>query len=131
MTLAVLEDHARLLQERQPSAPSFLEALDRLLEQVSSDGEPGLEATARKLGMSARTLQRRLSEEGTAFADRVDAARRRATLRWLEVPDVSLADVAYLVGFKEQASLTRAVRRWTGQTPLQWRRGRRSGEGGS
>jgi AraC-like DNA-binding protein len=125
--LAVLEDHARLLRERQPSTPSFLEALDRLLEQASSDGEPGLEGTARKLGMSARTLQRRLSDEGTAFADRVDAARRRATLRWLEAPDVSLADVAYLVGFKEQASLTRAVRRWTGQTPVQWRRGRQSG----
>jgi AraC-like DNA-binding protein len=129
--LAVLEDHARLLQERQPSAPPFLEALDRLLEQAASDGEPGLEDTARKLGMSTRTLQRRLSEEGSAFADRVDAARRRATLRWLEVPEVSLAEVAYLVGFKEQASLTRAVRRWTGQTPLQWRRARRNAAGGS
>jgi AraC-like DNA-binding protein len=119
--LMVLEDHARILKERHPSASSLLSALDQILERAWESGEPALDRTARQLGMSSRSLQRRLREEGCAFSERVDDARRRATLRWLQCPEVSLAEVAYLVGFKEQASLTRAVQRWTGQTPRKLR----------
>jgi len=122
--LMVLEEHARILKERHPSSTSLLQALDQLLERAWESGEPTVEATARQLGLSARTLQRRLREEGTAFAERVDDARRRATLRWLRCTDLSLAEVAYFVGFKEQASLSRAVRRWTGLTPRQLRQDR-------
>lgn len=124
--LMVLEDHARILKERHPSTTSLLQTLDQVLERAWETGEPTLDVTARRLGMSARSLQRRLREEGGAFSERVDDARRRATLRWLRCPEVSLAEVAYLVGFKEQASLTRAVHRWTGQTPRQLRRNEQS-----
>jgi AraC-like DNA-binding protein len=127
--LPLLEDYARILKERHPSATSLLQTLDEVLERAWQSGEPGLDAIARQLGMSSRTLQRRLGEEGSAFSDRVDEARRRATLRWLRCQDVSLAEVAYLVGFKEQASLTRAVRRWTGQTPRELRRTARTTRG--
>jgi AraC-like DNA-binding protein len=120
--LTVLEDHARILKQRYPSSASLLQTLDQVLDLAWQGGEPSLDVVARKLGVSARTLQRRLGDEGTAFSERVDDARRRATLRWLLCPGVALTEVAYLVGFKEQASLTRAVRRWTGQTPGQFRR---------
>ena len=120
--LMVLEDHARILKERFPSSASLLQALDEILERAWENGPPTLDAAARRLGMSPRSLQRRLREEGGAFSERVDDARRRAALRWLGCPEVSLAEVAYLVGFKEQASLTRAVQRWTGQTPRKLRR---------
>lgn len=124
--LAVLEDHARLLREKHPSAPTLLQTLDEILERAWQSGEPTLAATARRLGMSSRSLQRHLREAGGAFSERVDDARRRATLRWLRCPEISLAEVAYLVGFKEQASLTRAVQRWTGQTPRELRRNNRA-----
>jgi len=120
--LTVLEDHARILREKHPSSNSLLQSLDQILELAWESGEPTLDASARRLGMSSRSLQRRLREEGSAFSERVDDARRRATLRWLRCPEISLADVAYLVGFKEQASLTRAVQRWTGLTPKAIRR---------
>jgi AraC-like DNA-binding protein len=120
--MEVLERHAQMLQEKYPRAPSLLEALDQLLDETWGNAEPTLRSLARRLAVSSRTLQRRLTEEGTGFAERVDDSRRRATLKWLRCPDVSLAEVAYLVGFKEQASLTRAVRRWTGKTPGQVRR---------
>lgn len=122
--LSVLEDHARILRERNPSSTSLVQVLDRILEQAWNAEEPGVEDTARKLGMSSRTLQRRLEEEGTTFAARVDEARKRKALHWLQCKDVALSEVAYLVGFQEQASLTRAVRRWTGKTPSQLRSGR-------
>jgi AraC-like DNA-binding protein len=121
---AVIEDHARILKERHPSSASLLQALDQLLERGWENGEPTIDDAARNLGMSARTLQRRLQEEGTAFAERMDDARRRTTLHWLRCPDVSLTEIAYLVGFREQASLSRAVRRWTGQSPRELRRAR-------
>jgi AraC-like DNA-binding protein len=120
--LTVLEDHARILKEKYPGVSSLPRLLDRVLEQAWEAGEPTLEATARRLGMSSRSLQRRLREERSTFSELVDDARRRATLRWLRCPEISLAEVAYLVGFKEQASLTRAVQRWTGQTPGALRR---------
>ncbi|HKO52616.1 MAG TPA: AraC family transcriptional regulator [Polyangiaceae bacterium] len=125
--LMVLEDHARILKERHPSSSSLLQILDQFLERAWEAGEPTLDATARRLGMSSRSLQRRLREEGSAFSERIDDARRRATLRWLQCTEASLAEVAYLVGFKEQASLTRAVQRWTGQTPRRLRRSDRHG----
>jgi AraC-like DNA-binding protein len=120
--LTVLEDHARILKKQHPSSRSVLQALDQVLDSAWEGGEPTLDATARRLGMSSRSLQRSLREHGVAFSERVDDARKHATLRWLRSPEVSLAEVAYLVGFKEQASLTRAVRRWTGLTPRQLRR---------
>jgi AraC-like DNA-binding protein len=119
----VLEDHARVLRERHPSSVSLLDALDAALDGALAEGEVSLEHVARKLGMSSRTLQRRLEEQGAAFSDRVDEARKRAALHWLIKTDVSLSEVAYLVGFKEQASLTRAVRRWTGRSPREIRQG--------
>jgi AraC-like DNA-binding protein len=120
--LTVLEDHARILKEKYPGTSSLPRMLHQILEQAWETGEPTLEVVARRLGMSSRSLQRRLHEESSTFSELVDEARRRATLRWLRCPEISLAEVAYLVGFKEQASLTRAVQRWTGQTPGALRR---------
>lgn len=120
--LTVLQEHAQILKQRHPSSASSLQVLDQILDRAWDSGEPSIEICARSLGMSSRTLQRRLGEEGTSFSERVDASRKRTALGWLRCVDVSLAEVAYLVGFKEQASLTRAVRRWTGQTPGEFRR---------
>lgn len=75
--LAVLEDHAQWLLEKHPGVTSLLERLDQVLERAWQSGEPTLGAAARQLGMSARSLQRRLLEEGSAFSERADAARRR------------------------------------------------------
>lgn len=119
--LAVLEEHARHLKQQHPRTTSFRQVLDQALDRAWEHGEPRLEAVARQLGLSSRSLQRRLGELETGFSERVDDARKRAALRWLACSDVSLSEVAYLVGFKEQASLTRAVRRWTGRTPRELR----------
>jgi AraC-like DNA-binding protein len=88
--------------------------------------EPALAAVARRLGTSARTLQRRLAEEGTTFAALVDEVRRQRAEAFLAAPDVSIAEVSWLVGFAEQSAFTRAFRRWTGAAPDAWRKGRRT-----
>ena len=85
------------------------------------DGEPRRPKIAALLGMSERTLQRRLVAEGTAFQRLLDDTRRELARHYLGQREVSLADSAYLLGFSDQSSFFRAVRGWFGSSPRQYR----------
>jgi AraC-like DNA-binding protein len=80
-----------------------------------------LAAFARDIGMSERTLQRRLSDEGESYQSLVDDVRRRFALEYLERSKFTVAEVAYLVGFSDLASFHHAFKRWTGRTPGSFR----------
>jgi AraC-like DNA-binding protein len=67
--------------------------------------------------MSGRTLQRRLTDEGTRFADVVDAARRERALLLPEDATLSCTEIAFLLGYTEPAPFFRAFKRWTGMPP--------------
>ncbi len=114
---AILEDHARALQARSPARPGLIDRIVSLLDDMWAREAPSLGSIAKQLGVSTRTLQRRTREHGRSIADLIDDARRRAAMRWLSEPNVSLGEVAFLLHFADQATFTRAVRRWTGQTP--------------
>ena len=73
------------------------------------------------LGMSERTLQRRLAAEGTSFQRLLDDTRRELARHYLDQRNVSLADIAYLLGFSNQCSFFRASRRWFGSSPRDYR----------
>lgn len=88
-----------------------------------SEGVPAISDVARHLGMSGRTLQRRLSDRGYSYQALVDESRRRLAERLLQQTDYSLAEVAFMTGFSEQSSFTRAFKRWAGQTPRSYRLG--------
>lgn len=83
-----------------------------------------LSGIARKLHVSARTLQRRLAEEGTSYQELLDSLREELCLQHLANPEIALSEIAYLAGFSDTSAFTRAVRRWTGQSPLAYRRSR-------
>jgi AraC-like DNA-binding protein len=84
-------------------------------------GDPSVGAVARRLGMSGRSLQRRLSEEGHRFDALLDDVREEFAKRYLARGTVSASEVAYLVGFQSPTAFFRAFKRWTGQTPLAFR----------
>jgi len=86
-----------------------------------SEGVPKLEDVARHLGIGSRTLQRRLSGMGHSYQSLVDEARREVALRLVAEGRQSLVEVAFLTGFAEQSSFTRAFRRWSGTTPRKFR----------
>ncbi|MFP5355538.1 MAG: helix-turn-helix transcriptional regulator [Gemmatimonadota bacterium] len=88
-------------------------------------GEPRLQAVARRLAMSERTLHRRLAGEGASFTAIVDEVRRERAKLLLEDRKLSSSEIAFLLGFAEPATFIRAFRRWTGETPHEWRQGRR------
>lgn len=82
----------------------------------------GAEAIAAALKMSARTLQRRLEDEGVRFGGLLDDTRARVAKRLLADPMLSLAEIAYRVGFADLATFSRAFKRWTGAPPGTFRR---------
>jgi AraC-like DNA-binding protein len=94
-------------------------ALAALLES----GEADVAVVARRLGLSARTLQRRLSAEGHSFRGVLDSLRRELAEHHLRHRRSSVTEAAYLTGFSEVSAFTRAARRWFGRTPRELRDG--------
>lgn len=82
---------------------------------------PDISVVARSMGMSTRTLQRRLAAERTSFESVLDQVRRDLVLQHLIVPSISTYELAGLIGFAEPSPFFRAFRRWFGCTPKQWR----------
>lgn len=117
------DDAGRPGRGRAALAPQVRGALAQLL----GTGVPDVGGVARLLDLHPRTLQRRLAEEGTTYAALLDAVRRDAARRYLETTDLPLAQVAGLLGFAEQAVLTRACRRWWARTPREVRQAVRTG----
>lgn len=100
---------------------SFVQYVRSQISQFLHEGAPTILDTARQLGMSGRTLQRRLSEQGYSFQSLVNELRRQLSERLLADTNHSLAEIAFMTGYSEQSAFTRAFKRWTGQTPRSYR----------
>ncbi len=111
--------------EAELSKINYDSSLDRLVKdqvvQSLSEGVPAISDVAKSLGMSERTLQRRLSKQGYSYQSLADESRRQFADRLLKQTDYSLAEIAFLTGFSEQSAFTRAFKRWEGQTPRSFR----------
>jgi AraC-like DNA-binding protein len=77
---------------------------------------------ARALGVSERTLARRLAEQGQTFEGLLDDVRREYALQAVAAPTQALADIAQTLGFAESSTFYRAFQRWTGMPPGRWRK---------
>lgn len=91
-----------------------------LLELLPA-GEGTTNGVARSLGVSTRTLQRRLAEEDTTFQDVLAATREELARHYLTASDLPLVEIAFLVGYDDPSSFHRAFHQWTGQTPMRLR----------
>lgn len=102
---------------------SVSQTVRRLVETMMLDRFPAFEDVARVSGMSRRTLQRRLGEEGTSYGDLLDDLRRDRALCEVLDGSRSLIAISAGLGYSCQSHFTRAFRRWTAQTPRQYRQG--------
>jgi AraC-like DNA-binding protein len=93
------------------------------LSEALSDGIPKAGSVARAVGMSERTLYRRLSEAGLSYQDVLENTQKSLAENLLSEDRFSIAEVAFLTGFAEQSSFNRAFKRWAGQTPGAFRKG--------
>ena len=119
--LTVLEKQMRQLISRLAPGDGLLEKIRRLIADQLCGGDPKVERIGRELGMSPRTLHRRLREAGTSFREVVDGLRHELAARYLAEERMAIAEVAYLLGFSEASAFHRSFKRWTGQTPAEFR----------
>jgi AraC-like DNA-binding protein len=117
-----LEELAEKLLDRLGASGSMADLVRRTLWAELSGGSPTVERTASLVGVSPRTLQRRLSEEGTSFATVLDGFRRDLATRLLQDRSLGVGEIAYLLGYADPSTFHRAFRRWTGRSPLQFRK---------
>jgi AraC-like DNA-binding protein len=106
----------RRLTKLDASAPLAERIRSVLLESLPS-GEANMEVTARRLGLSSRTLQRRLKQEGSSFKEIVRLTRERLARHYVTKTKLAYAEISFLIGFEEPGSFFRAFREWTGETP--------------
>lgn len=114
-------DKADALLTQLEAATTLSGQIEAYLMPILHKGDVSVETVAKDMGMSRQTLYRRLKEEGETFAGLLDGLRLRMARDYLAARKVSINETAYLVGFSEPASFVRAFKRWTGQTPSQFR----------
>ena len=104
-------------QAAQDFGDGFAGQVRQALTKVLSKGDPRREQVAELLCVSERTLQRRLSEEGTSFAELLDAVRREVAERLLAQAQLSVTEMAHELGFSDPSNFYRACKRWFGVSP--------------
>jgi AraC-like DNA-binding protein len=92
-----------------------------ILKPLLAGRRPGIGDVAKELGLSARTLQRRLAEDGTRFQQLVQEARRELARHYLLHSALELNETAYLLGYEDSHSFFRAFQQWEGDSPGVWR----------
>jgi AraC-like DNA-binding protein len=115
--LQILEAHAGdLLSERQ-TLVGLRGLVENHLQNVLPGGRVQAAVIAQQLGMSGRSLTRRLAQEGITFGEILDRLRSRLAVRYLEDQRVSLQQIAWLLGYSELAAFNHAFKRWFGTSP--------------
>lgn len=92
-----------------------------VLKRLLAGNRPNILAVAREIGISGRTLQRRITAEGSSFRRLLLQARRQLAREYLAEPSVAINEAAFLLGYEDTNSFYRAFRSWEGTTPANWR----------
>ncbi len=118
--LAILVPAAEERRGRATVDPPLVDQVRRALATALRDDDAQLSGVAKRLGLTARSLQRRLQDEGASFQTLRDETRRALADRYLG-EGLSLAEISFLLGFSEPSAFFRAFKRWTGLTPIERR----------
>ncbi|KTT59481.1 AraC family transcriptional regulator [Pseudomonas oryzihabitans] len=110
-------EHGRLTRTR-----GLTERVVEVMGPLLRHGEPTLEQIATRLRLPSWTLRRKLAEEGTQYRALLNLTRRDLALAYIRDTEASFGEIAYLLGFASPAAFQRAFKRWTEQTPGDWRR---------
>ncbi len=120
LNLAMCKEARRAI-ERRNGETAIAAQVRQMLAPLLPKCEATLDHVATGLGITPRTLQRRLASADFSFQTLLDDTRRELAQVYLRDPALSALDVALLLGYAEQSSFTRAFRHWFGTTPSAWR----------
>jgi len=105
------------ISERRAISSNWRLRVENALAQLLPHGQARISEVCRELGVSSRTLSRRLTSEGYTFAEVVDALRSDLAKRYLREPELTISKIAWLLGYRQTSSFTHAFKRWTGKIP--------------
>jgi AraC-like DNA-binding protein len=123
--LAMLGPQLDAELDARQSVMSVSDQAKAVIKRLLAGQRPTIHDVARQLGMSSRTLQRRLTDGGLTFQRLLDEARRELAHHYLAQASLELNETAYLLGYEDANSFYRAFQHWEGTSPGQWRRNRR------
>jgi AraC-like DNA-binding protein len=109
------------LADRRGDTSQLRTRVENAISSLLPHGRVLVEDVARSLGMSERTLARKLSDEGLNFTEILQQLRRDLAVRYLDDRKLHISKIAWLLGFNEVSSFTHTFKRWTGKTPSQMR----------
>jgi len=120
--LSVLQSHGdQVLAEMGRHLPGLIVEVERAIADQLGTGSVTLDSVATGMGMSPRTLSRKLAAEGTSFFQLLDDLRKSLSKSYLRDSDLMLAEIAFLLGYAGLSSFNDAFKRWTGHSPGQFR----------
>lgn len=117
----VASEHVARLEKQD-----FISQVNRLIGELLESGRADLETVAERLGIKPRSLRTRLNEAGTHFNQLLADYRCNLAKKLLAKTDESIDEIVYLTGFSEPSTFYRAFKRWTGLTPIEYRRSRQT-----
>ena len=100
---------------------TFMNIVEKTLISAIPSGHFSREEIAKTLGLSVRSFQRKFTDEGTTFAEELDNVRKMLVMQYIKKDNLSLEEIASLVGYENQPALSRAFKRWTGKTITQYK----------
>ncbi len=113
----VLAQHAELLRRGRGAPGDLTDLLAFHIEAVLDRGEATLPTIATRMGISPRTLQRRLKSRHTSFQEILDKTRASLAHDYLRRSDITIAELSHYLGYADETAFLRAFKRWTGTTP--------------
>ena len=117
----LLKNCEAALADRRADLSPLRTKVENVISSMLPHGRVPVKDVARSLGMSERTLARKLSDEGLKFTEILQDLRRDLAVRYLDDRKLHVSKIAWLLGFQEVGAFTHAFKRWTGKTPSQMR----------
>jgi len=118
----LLDQQAEALLLALPNSDPFLSEVQLAIVDVLKEGEPSAEKVAQKLNCSLRTLYRRIDERDLQYSQLLSKTRFELARKYLADPQLSLPEIALLLGYSEQSAFSRAFRTWANCSPSEFRR---------
>ena len=119
----LLEQQAEALMTALPVQDALLKSLQQHILAVLQDEAPELKTVATRMAMSERSLYRYLNERGLRYKTVLNNLRYELAKNYLKDAQLSLPEIALMLGYSEQSAFSRAFKEWSGESPMQYRRG--------
>jgi AraC-like DNA-binding protein len=119
--IALMHDEMLMKYLVQIKKGDIVQQVQSIILDNLPDGQVTDKLVASELNLSERSMQRRLKEHKTTFRYLLDSVREMVAKQYIENPVNRMSDIAFLLGFSEQSAFSRAFKKWTGKSPVEYR----------